>query len=87
MIEIRPCAKCGRQMRMGAGHLTVNRKRGVYHYLDHRGIGPRCDAAADCGSIMLKPYPKIDSERPWYKMIERWNAEQIELEAKAGSLA
>jgi hypothetical protein len=56
---IRDCKSCGGKMRLTAIRMSVNRKRGVAHAIAH---------------VMLKPYPKLDADKPWFQMIERWNA-------------
>lgn len=75
--RIANCAKCGRQMRMGGARFTFNRKHGVGHYLDH--IGFSCGSDKDFTASMLKPYPARDEDKPWFKMIARWNAAQAAL--------
>lgn len=82
MSEISRCARCGREMRMGAIRLTVNGRRGVQHYLDHLGSGPKCGAADEFQAAMFKPYPPRDEDKPRFKMIERWNVEQAEFSAE-----
>lgn len=72
MTQIANCPKCGREMRLGGMRTRVGRKHGVWHYLDHvRPYG--CDAAENFTSVMLKPYPARDEDKPWFQMIQRWN--------------
>lgn len=68
------CAKCGGEVRLGAQRISVERRRGVAHYIVHLGKGCGSDDGYACA--MVKPYPKRDEEKPWFQMIERWNAEQ-----------
>ena len=69
---------------MGGNRFTANRKQGVYHYLDHMGFGPECKAPRGFECAMMKPYPARDEDKPWFKMIERWNAAQVEVNATLG---
>ena len=64
--------KCGKPVRLGAEHMTLNRKRGVYHYINHMDGTRACGEQWDC--VMLKPYPP-DPEKPRIKMVARWVAE------------
>lgn len=66
------CPICGKPVRLGAYRLSVNRKRGVGHYIAHRDGSPMHERGWDC--VMLKPYPKNESERPYRKLIDRWEA-------------
>jgi len=61
-------------MRMGGERINVNRRGGVYNYLAHMGTTD-CDAAKGLSTVMMKPYPKSDTERPSRQMVERWNDE------------
>lgn len=65
--------KCGRPVRLGAERVSMDRRRGVYHYIAHTDNGTRaCGDSWDC--VMFKPYPE-QSEKPWVKMLARWEAE------------
>jgi hypothetical protein len=57
---------------MGATRLRVNGKIGVSHYIDH---AQSTDCTATNGFICaaLKPYPKLDDDKEWFKLRERWN--------------
>lgn len=79
-----PCA-CGEPVRLGAFKITLNRKRGVSHYISHRRggkFGDACTPSVDAGGgvgrdficAMMKPYPKRDEDKPWVKMMLDWNA-------------
>lgn len=50
--------------------MTVNRKRGVYHYIVHRDETPACGGDWTC--IAVKPYPKIEADKPYAKLVARW---------------
>jgi hypothetical protein len=63
---------CGKPVRMGAYRITVNRKRGVCHYIEHAGEGTKPCIGGDWGCAMLKPYPKNDADKPWKKLLARW---------------
>ena len=76
-MEIKDCPKCHGQMRLRGARMSVNRKRAVAHWIEHkRGEIGGCDGAAGYSCAMVKPYPKADSDKPWFQMIERWNAAQ-----------
>jgi hypothetical protein len=62
-------------MRLAAMRITVNRKGGIAHWLVHeKEHRSKCWAAKDYVCSMFKPYPADRNDRPWFKMIERWNA-------------
>jgi hypothetical protein len=63
--------KCGKPVRLGANRLTVNRKRGVAHYIAHTDGSPACGGDWTC--IALKPYPKVEAEKAYSKLVARWN--------------
>lgn len=64
---------CGLPVRLGASRITVNRKRGVYHYIAHLNSGtPACGGDWTCAA--LKPYPKDESQRESRKLVARWEA-------------
>jgi hypothetical protein len=73
-MTLHPCPACGKSVRLGAYHLSANRKRGVGHYIAHMGGDDGCRQAVGYTSAMLKPYPKKDEDKPWFQMCERWNA-------------
>jgi hypothetical protein len=69
--------KCGKPVRLGAHRITVDRKRGVYHYINHTDGTRACGDGWDC--IAVKPYPKIEADKPYAKLVARWeqsNAQQ-----------
>ena len=63
---------CGKPVRLRATRITVNRKSGVAHWIEHTDGSPMHEGE-DWSCAMLKPYPKQESERPRAKMVERWN--------------
>jgi hypothetical protein len=69
---MRPCT-CGREVRLGAYRITVNRKRGVAHYIAHIGDGTKPCVGGDWGCAMLKPYPKNEDDKPWRQLLVRWD--------------
>lgn len=64
--------KCGRPVRLGANHTTLDRRRGVYHYIAHLDGSPICGDGWDC--VMFKPYPP-EEKKPRVQMVARWEAE------------
>ena len=69
---MKDCCICGKPVRLGAYRITINRKRGVAHYIAHR------DGSAMHGSIWecfsFKPYPNNEEDKNWNKLMQRWNA-------------
>lgn len=66
-----PCS-CGKAVRLGGTRVRVNRKNGVYHHIVHLDDSPVC-VPGQWTSLMFKPYPKLDHDKPWHKMLARWN--------------
>ncbi len=64
---------CGKAVRLRAIAISVNRRRGVSNWIEHMDGSAVCPSG-DWTSAMLKPYPKIESERPSRQMIARWDA-------------
>ena len=62
---------CGKEVRLRAYKISINRKRGVGHYIEHMDGTPVCvEGSWSCAA--LKPYPKIESERESRKMMSKW---------------
>lgn len=70
VMAVNNCTKCGGKIRLGAHRVSLNRRRGVYHYLAH--MTGDCDTTKGWDCSMLKPYPEA-GETPREKMVERWN--------------
>jgi hypothetical protein len=71
---MRDCPLCGNPVRLGAQKIRVNRKQGVYHYIAHLGSGrPPC-VPGEWSTVMLKPYPVREEDKPRFQMVERWEA-------------
>lgn len=67
-----PCS-CGKGVRLRAFRISVNRKRGVAHYLEHLdGTRPCIPGEWSCSA--LKPYPKDEAQSEWRKLIARFDA-------------
>jgi hypothetical protein len=66
------CPICGKPVRMGAYHITVNRRRGVAHYIAHLDGSPMHEPGWECS--MMKPYPVNKADTPYQKLIDRWEA-------------
>ena len=62
--------KCGKPVRLGAQRLTIDGRRGVYHYIAHLDGSRACGEQWDC--IAVKPYPKVEAEKPYRKLLDRW---------------
>ena len=62
---------CGKPVRLGAMKVTVMRARGVAHYIEHRD-GTRCGHLKGWTCSMFKPYPKVEAEKPFRQMLDRW---------------
>ena len=68
-----PCKLCSGEVALRAMKLTINRQRGVYHWIEHTARENSCCAVTGYEAQMFKPYPKKDCDKDWFKMIERWN--------------
>lgn len=68
--------KCGKPVRLGAYKVSVNRKRGVAHYIAHADGSSNCEfLASDVWACsMLKPYPLSPADREYAKLMSRWEA-------------
>ena len=65
-------------MRLGAHNVSVNHKRGVYHYIAHAAgsdAGARtCAFLSVWNCVMFKPYPKSETDRPRFHMEAAWES-------------
>ncbi len=67
---MKPCHLCNGAIRLGATRTTVNRKRGVIHYIEHQDRNSnRCEGTKGWSTVMFKPYP---TDAPYIEMIRRW---------------
>lgn len=73
---MRDCPVCGKPVRLGAQRIRANRKQGVYHYIVHKGTGNLPCVPGDWSTVMLKPYPKREEDKPRFQMVQRWEALQ-----------
>lgn len=78
---------CGKPIRLGGSRVTVQRKRGVFHYIDHADCSP-CQHTKGWSTIMMKPYPARNEDKAWFKMLAAWDAgkgleEWLSLSARA----
>lgn len=67
------CRQCGQPVRLGAVRVTINRKRGVEHYVAHRDGSPM--HGGSWVTVAFKPYPVRQEDKPWCQMLARWDAE------------
>lgn len=81
-MAINPCVQCGCDVRLRVMRVTVNRKRGVSHYLEHDNHFQPCDAVTGFACSMLKPYPPT-GKQPCDAMLARWNAKNPPTETPA----
>jgi hypothetical protein len=68
-----PCIACGQPACLRGNRISFGRKRGVAHYIDHVKLS-ECRATAGWTVAILKPYPKREEDKPYWQMIQRWNA-------------
>lgn len=69
--------ECGVPVRLGGHRVRVNRRQGVWHYIAHAwGRGADCQwlLNGDWHSLAIKPYPKIEADKAYIQLIERWNS-------------
>ncbi len=69
---------CGKAVRLRAVKISFNRKRGVSHWIEHMDGSSVC-IAGDWTCAAFKPYAKVESERPYWQLIARWEAESSPL--------
>lgn len=76
---MKDCA-CGKPVGLRAIQVTLNRKRGVMHYIEHADGTPlhTRDSEVEWSCMMFKPYPKAGADRPYVQMIARWDAQSAE---------
>ncbi len=67
-----PCT-CGKEVRLGAFRLRVNRRQGVGHYIEHMD-GTKVCPEGEWTSAALKPYPKDETQREYAKLKSRWES-------------
>jgi len=60
---------CGKGVRLRGNRMRINRKNGVYHYIEHMD-GTKVCPPGDWNCIALKPY-KTPSESD--SLIKKWN--------------
>lgn len=65
--------QCGQPVRLRATRMTINRKAGVYHYIEHVMTADDCKIPNAYSCYMSKPYPKKDSEHAYHGLIKTWN--------------
>ena len=62
---------CGKTVRLRGYRISVNRRRGVAHFLEHPDGTPPCiDGEWTCAAF--KPYPKDTEESEWRRLLARW---------------
>jgi hypothetical protein len=64
---------CGRFVRLRAVKISVNRKRGVSHWIEHMD-GTNVCVAGDWTCAALKPYAKVENDRPSRQLVARWES-------------
>lgn len=76
-MTLLPCL-CGKEVRLGAIRITVNRRQGVAHHIAHiRSDAPGepiCVSPRAFSCAAMKPYPLRDEDKEWFKLCARWNA-------------
>jgi|LakMenEpi03Aug12_release.lakeMendotaPanAssembly.Ray.scaffolds.fasta_scaffold3232259_2 hypothetical protein len=71
---MRNCATCGKPVRLRAFRIRIAGRSGVSHYIEHTdGSRMHSDEWSCC---TLKPYPRVEADQPWMKMMDRWDAAQ-----------
>jgi hypothetical protein len=61
--------------------VSVNRRRGVAHWIDHVDGTPACGGNWTC--VALKPYARDESQREYAKLMQRWEAARGIAEARS----
>ena len=75
MSELNPC-DCGKKVRIRAMRISLNRKQGVTHWLEHDDFTPVC-VSGEWSAAMFKPYPKNEADKPKAAMFAKWNNRAI----------
>ena len=70
-----PC-ECGKDVALRARRISVNRRHGVAHWIEHGDGSTVCPAGA-WSCVALKPYPKDSAHREYAKLLARWDARRI----------
>lgn len=66
--------RCGVAVRLGGHRITINRKHGVVHYVAHMEQ-TKCLLTEGFSCLAMKPYPRREEDKEWFKLVARWNAE------------
>ena len=64
-----PCS-CGQAVRLRAMRVSLGRRRGVAHWIEHEDSSPACNGPWQCAA--LKPYVKDETQREYAKLKRRW---------------
>jgi len=64
--------RCGKAVRLGATKIRVNRRPGIFHYIEHMDGTQACNGPWD--SIAVKPYPQADESKAWFALRMRWES-------------
>ena len=69
---------CGTPVRLRVIRVSVNRKRGVAHWIEHEDGTAACGAPNEWSCVALKPYPKDESQREYAKLKARWESHLLQ---------
>lgn len=67
---MKPCS-CGKDVCLRVIRVTINQKRGVHHWIEHKDGSVLCDSKSWCCTA-VKPYPKDASQHEYAKLLSRW---------------
>jgi hypothetical protein len=73
---------CGKPVVLRVARISVNRRRGVAHWIEHADGTPMHGLGWECAA--LKPYPKNEADKPYRKLLDRW-AQHTRMETETAS--
>ena len=65
---------CGQPVRLRASRISVNRRRGVVHWIEHMD-GTKVCVPGEWSCAAIKPYPKRDADHEYAKLTARWEVD------------
>ena len=64
---------CGKPVRLRVMRVTVNRKNGITHWIEHMDSSNPC-LDGDWSCVAFKPYPKAKQDKPFHKLKTDWDS-------------
>ena len=70
-MSLQACS-CGKEVTLRVTRISVNRKCGVTHWIQHVDGTKPC-VHGDWSSAALKPYHRDETQRPYALLMAKWN--------------